>query len=415
MSRFAINLHEAVYSLSDALDLVGVTHIHHGKRVAYIAAEIGRCLDWPQERMDTLFQAAILHDSGVSKTQVHSRLAQLEWEYEAEHCERGAELVNASPLLRPLSDCIRYHHTHWMDLKSLSLSEETKLIANCIYLADRVDVQCLTRRGEEPNILLIKDHVREQVVQARGDWYEPSLVDAFMAVSSSEAFWFALENEHVSGYVHTWMRAAQTVEIEFADLRSLVHVFSCIVDAKSTFTREHSDGVANLARHIGGLYGLPERTCDMLELAGLLHDLGKLRVPDELLEKPGKLDPLEYSAVQRHSFDTYNILKNIHGFEDIALWAGQHHERVNGTGYPYHLRDTQLSREARIVAVADVFQALAQNRPYRGALAPEAIAKILQEEVVRGKLDGGVVQMVLNNLQACWEASLAYSSLESPL
>lgn len=415
MSHFKINLHEAVYSLSDALDLVGVSHIHHGKRVAYIAAEIGRALDWPQARMDTLFQAAILHDSGVSKTQVHSRLAQLEWEYEAEHCQRGAELVKASPLLASLADCILHHHTHWSTLQSLALDETTKLIANCIYLADRVDVQCLTRRGEEPNILLIKDHVREQVAQARGDWYEPALADAFMAVSSSEAFWFALENEHVSGYVHTWMRAAQTVEIEFSDLRSLVHVFSCIVDAKSTFTREHSDGVANLARHIGGLYGLPERTCDMLELAGLLHDLGKLRVPDELLEKPGKLDPLEYSAVQRHSFDTYNILKNIHGFEDIALWAGQHHERVNGSGYPYHLKATQLSQEARIIAVADVFQALAQNRPYRAALSPQAIAEILQADVARGKLDPDIVNKVLDNLHSCWEASLAYSTLSTPL
>jgi HD-GYP domain-containing protein (c-di-GMP phosphodiesterase class II) len=149
----------------------------------------------------------------------------------------------------------------------------------------------------------------------------------------------------------------------------------------------------------------------MLELAGLLHDLGKLRVPDELLEKPGKLTHDEYSNVQRHSFDTYNILKNIHGFEDIALWAGQHHERINGSGYPYHLTAAQLSLEARIVAVADVFQALAQNRPYRKALEPEVIAAMLNEEMLKGKLDAEIVAMVLKNLHICWQASLAYSSI----
>lgn len=411
MSKFRINLHEAVYSLSDALDLVGVTHIHHGKRVAYIAAEIARMLDWSQPTMDTLFQAAILHDSGVSKTQVHSRLAQLSWENDAEHCVLGAELVKSSPVLRALSDIILYHHTHWTLLQGIAIHPSDRLLANCIYLADRVDVQCLTLRGRESNILLIKERVRDQIEVLRGDWFAPELVDAFMSVSASEAFWFALENDHVSGYVHTWMRGSQAVEIDFADLRSLVRVFSFIVDAKSTFTREHSDGVACLARHIGELISLPERTCDMLELAGLLHDLGKLRVPDELLEKPGKFDPLEYSEVKRHSFDTYNILKNIHGFEDIALWAGQHHERVNGSGYPYHLKSAQLSREARIIAVADVFQALAQNRPYRKALPPEVIGSILQEEVAHGKLDPDVVQMVRKNLNSCWQASLAYNTL----
>lgn len=415
MAHFQINLHEAVYSLSDALDLVGVTHIHHGKRVAYIAAECGKNLNWPKPRMDTLFQAAILHDCGVSKTQVHSRLAQLAWEDEAEHSQRGAELVKGSPVLSPLSDSIRYHHTHWSALHEIAIDPIHKLWANCIYLADRVDVQCLIQRGEDANILLTKERVREQIWKLRNDWFAAELVDAFMAVSYSEGFWFALENEHVSGYVHTWMRATEVVDIDFATLRSLVHVFSCIVDAKSTFTREHSDGVASLARHIGGLFGMSERTCDMLELAGLLHDLGKLRVPDTLLEKPGKLNSLEYAAVQRHSFDTYNILKNIHGFEDIALWAGQHHERVNGSGYPYHLKSPQLSREARIIAVADVFQALAQNRPYRKALSPQMIGAMLLEEVARGKLDADVVQRVVDNLQTCWKASLAYSTLPAHL
>lgn len=411
MTHFNINLHEAVYSLSDALDLVGVTQIHHGKRVAYIAAECGKSLKWPQPMMNALFQAAILHDCGVSKTQVHSRLAQLAWENDAEHCQRGADLVQGSPVLSPLSDSIRYHHTQWSALQGLAIDPTQKLLANCIHLADRVDVQCLTRREGEHNILLVKERVREQVQKLQDDWFAPELVAAFLAVSYSEAFWFALENEHVSGYVHTWMREAQAVEIEFSVLRSLVQVFSRIVDAKSTFTREHSDGVASLSRHLGVLLHKEERTCDMLELAGLLHDLGKLRVPDELLEKPGRFDPVEYLAVQRHSFDTYNILKNIHGFEDIALWAGQHHERVNGSGYPYHLRASQLSQEARIVAVADVFQALAQNRPYRKALPPQAIAAILQEEVAREKLDAAIVNTVLENLHSCWEASLAYNSL----
>jgi HD-GYP domain-containing protein (c-di-GMP phosphodiesterase class II) len=112
--------------------------------------------------------------------------------------------------------------------------------------------------------------------------------------------------------------------------------------------------------------------------------------------------------VQRHSFDTYNILREIHGLEDVALWAGQHHERVNGSGYPYHQRGSQISQEARIVAIADVFQALAQTRPYRDAMPMDEVLTVLKDQVAAGKLDAQIVSQVEDNLEACWMASLAH-------
>ncbi|MDD1607980.1 MAG: HD domain-containing protein [Methylococcaceae bacterium] len=160
-----------------------------------------------------------------------------------------------------------------------------------------------------------------------------------------------------------------------------------------------------LARFLGTLLELSEETCEMLELAGLLHDIGKLRVPDELLEKPGKLTEEEYAIVQRHSFDTYDILKNINGLEKITEWAAQHHERLDGKGYPFQVRNGTISLEARIVAVADVFQALAQNRPYRKALDVYAIMGILNQQVVSGQLDVTIVLCVENNLHACLRAA----------
>ncbi len=144
----------------------------------------------------------------------------------------------------------------------------------------------------------------------------------------------------------------------------------------------------------------------MLELAGLLHDIGKLRQPDELLDKPGKLTPEEYAHIQRHSFDTYTILKNIKGLEKVTQWAALHHERADGSGYPYHLSTETLALEARIVAVADVFQALAQKRPYRDPLQPDEIMEILNEMVDDGKLDRKVVMRVDQDLQRCWQTAL---------
>lgn len=406
MSTYNVNLHEAIYSLSDALDLVGVTHIHHGKRVAYMAAECGKQLGWNGPRLDELFQAAILHDSGVSKTMVHAQLAQMAWENEADHCKLGAALLASSPLLSHLSDTVLHHHTHWTVLKDLDLPLEVKLRANCIYMVDRVDVLVLAYQLEGRDILLGKEEIRDKIFKRSGDWFCPELVDAFMQVSSSDAFWFALESGHFNGYLATWLSHFPDRSMEFHELRSLVHVFSCIVDAKSPFTKEHSDGVANLARYLGGLFQLPEETCEMLELVGLLHDIGKLRVPDDLLEKPGILNEEELIIMRRHSFDTYCILKNIRGLERVSLWALQHHERMDGTGYPNQLKGVDLSLEARIVAVADVFQALAQARPYRGPLEQLVIMTLLKLEAEEGKLDEKVVAAVEANLQECWRVAV---------
>ena len=406
MSTYNVNLHEAIYSLSDALDLVGVTHIHHGKRVAYMAAECGKHLGWSGPRLDDLFQAAILHDSGVSRTMVHANLAQMAWENEAEHCKLGASLLATSPLLKHLSDTVLHHHTHWSELKNLDLPHEVKLRANCIYMVDRVDVLALGYQLEGKDILLGKNEIRQKIYQHRDDWFCPELVDAFMDISSSEAMWFTLESDHVNGYLATWLSHYPEQTMEFDELRSLVHVFSCIVDAKSPFTKQHSDGVANLARYLGSLFELPQETCEMLELVGLLHDIGKLRVPDKLLDKPGLLNEEEVLIMRRHSFDTYSILKNIRGLERISLWALQHHERMDGTGYPNQLKAADLSFEARIVAVADVFQALAQERPYRGALERLVIITLLKLEAEEGKLDERIVGAVEANLAECWRIAV---------
>ena len=406
MSKFNINLHEAVFSLSNALDLVGVQEIHHGKRVAFMAAECAKALQWEEQRLDNLFQAAILHDCGVSKTVVHAKLVQFEWENELEHCRIGSELLKKTPPLAYLADYVYHHHTHWSALASLDLPDEIKISANCIYLADRVDVLSLAYLDQDPNILLNADNIRNKIVTKSGEFFHPELVAAFMDVSHSQAFWLSLERDHISVYVASWIGHDTTEEIDFADLKTIAQIFSHIVDAKSSFTKEHSEGVACLARHLGELFSLSEHTCDMLEIAGLLHDLGKLRVPDQLLEKPAKLTREEYLIVQRHSFDTYDIIKNIKGFEEIARWAAQHHERVDGSGYPYCNTEKTLSLEARIIAVADVFQALAQNRPYRNALKPEEILYILQEEVRDKKLDKNVVAMIEKDLLTCWKAAL---------
>lgn len=408
MSHYNINLNEVIYSLSSALDLVGVDHIHHGRRVAYMATEIGKILDWPSPMLDDLFQSSILHDCGVSRTSVHAKLAQLEWENEPEHCTLGAEHLSSSHLLKRFAPIIQHHHHHWGDLKNAELPEEMKLIANCIYLADRADILAYEYLVED-NFQVGMNYIRRIIAEKSDDWFCPDLVDTFMTASSSELFWQQLESNSINSYVRKWVSRSQNQAMSFEQLRSLISIFSYIVDAKSPFTENHSQGVANLARYLGTLLGLSEPSCESLELAGLLHDIGKLRVPDEILEKSGILSESELIIMRHHILDSHHILKSISGLEHVAQWAVQHHERVDGSGYPYHLAHDDLSVEARIIAVADVFQALAQNRPYREALHPKAIVSILTKQAEEGKLDPTIVAKIEENLQACWEKAMSHS------
>jgi len=406
MSEFRIDLHNAVYSLSNALDLVGITHINHGKRVAYIATEIAKGLGWKEGRLDRLLRAAILHDCGVSKTEVHAQLAQFAWEHESEHCVEGARLLRSTPLLADLAEMVRYHHTHWSDLVASDVDEETRYNANCIYLADRIDILTYQALQSDPDILASRENIRKIIFERRGTWFNPEMVDSFMHLSRSEAFWFVLERDLVSGHLESWLTRSQPVALPFAELRSLVHLFSYVVDAKSHYTKQHSDGVASLARYLGERLSLSERECDTLELAGLLHDIGKLRIPDYILEKREKLTAKESMVMMRHSFDTFNILKDIPGLEDVAEWATQHHERLDGEGYPYKLAGSEISLAVRIIAVADVFQALMQDRPYRGPMTKTEMLKVLDGEAAKGRLDAAVIACVEANFDECWNAGL---------
>ena len=189
----------------------------------------------------------------------------------------------------------------------------------------------------------------------------------------------------------------------------IARIFAQVVDAKSAFTYEHSIGVASLSRFIAANMGYDGHTLDKIEIAGLLHDLGKLRIPDEILENPGKLNETDTFTMHRHSFETYQVLREIRGFEDIALWAAYHHEKPNGSGYPFKRGGVDLTREARIIAVADIFQALAQDRPYRKAMPTHDICNILHNMAVNNLLDAEVVAFAVSNAVECHQHAVNVS------
>ncbi len=402
---YEVDLTQVTYALSDALDLVGGGVVQHGKRVTLIALETARGLQLPSAETEPLALASLIHDCGVSTTTLHRKLLQnFDWEGDRDHCARGYSLLAPFAPLEDEARLVQEHHTRWDEHLERETPPRTAFLSNLIFLADRVDA--LIQQRVDRDLLIARRDIRTAVRRLSGDYFAPELVEAFLRVSLSESLWLLLEPHHLERFLGQLVGRLRPRRITFEELRHLAEIFATIVDAKSPFTADHSRGVSRLARLLGELLGLPEKDLGLLEVAGLLHDLGKLRVPDEILDKPAALTELEFASMERHTFETFQILSRLETLAPLAEWAAYHHESITGEGYPFRRAGDDVAVQARIMAVADVYQALAQDRPYRRALAPAQILRTLREMSESGKLDPALVELVARSPESCWQAAV---------
>jgi HD-GYP domain-containing protein (c-di-GMP phosphodiesterase class II) len=407
-----VDLSEATLAISDAVDLVGVKVLQHGKRVAFMALETARAFGINESWQRELFRAALIHDCGVSSSEVHNRLVyELDWAGSREHCERGYKLMRDFEPFANLAELILHHHTHWESPLRQEVEPKKFLLSNLIHLADRVDA--LIAQHQKSDLLLARKSIFTRTEALAGSFFNPDLVKAFLETSASEAFWLTLESHHLERQINeTALQFSDTRVLTSSELMQLAKIFARIVDDKSTFTAEHSIGVSRLSCLLGRLYGLSTKDCELLEIAGLLHDVGKLRVPDGVLDKPGPLNEAEFAVIERHTFETWQILRRVRAFGQVAEWASFHHESIEGSGYPFHRHGSEIPIQARIVAVADVFQAMAQDRPYRLTVGPDGVRAVLTRMCTTGQLDATIIAIVEANFDACWEAATGKKSTQ---
>jgi len=402
----AIDLRQLVITIAHTVDLVGVDDVLHGRRVGMLARELAIYLGWPEAEQQLLYDAGLLHDCGVSSTRVHHRLVvDLEWSGADEHCVAGYELLADFAPLAYLAPIIRYHHSRWEWLVQQPQLGDTARLANLIFLADRVDVLAAPYHADQ-TVLSHADEIRSRLAAERGRLFSPELVEAFEKFSEGEAFWLALQPDWVQQYQREMESHGDLQIIDWSQFKQCAEIFSRIIDAKSPYTLRHSRGVSRLARHLAERLGLDAVTCEKIEVAGLLHDIGKLQIPDEIIEGPNALTPHEFDIMKSHSYGTLQVLKRLPAIDEIAQWAAFHHETPDGHGYPFHLGGKALPLEARIINVADVFQALAQERPYRKPMMSQEIMAILQERADLGRADPRIVAEVAADLENCHRVAL---------
>ena len=186
----------------------------------------------------------------------------------------------------------------------------------------------------------------------------------------------------------------KTNVLDYSDkeIHNISMLFAKIVDYKSRFTRAHSMGVAARAEKMAKFYGFSPEKTTRFYFAGAMHDIGKLAVSNDILEKPDKLDVDEFDKMKNHASATRYILSQIKEIPDIIEWASNHHEKLNGKGYPKGLTAEDLSFEDRLMACIDIYQALTEKRPYKDGFPHEKAIGIMREMAARGELDGKIVE-----------------------
>ncbi|MDO9270742.1 MAG: HD domain-containing protein [Methylobacter sp.] len=402
-----IDIHNAITALTCALDLVGVDEVRHGKRVAIIARAIALHLNWPEAECLSILYSGMLHDCGVSRIHEHHRLTEtLEWDGAEDHCIRGSDYLSACPPLAYLSAEIRYHHTRWEKLLESPVDHRLCLRANLLYLADRIDMLQVPFLNSD-QILIEYPAIIAQIKTLSGVLFAPELVDAFAEIADVEAFWLAMDPEYLDEDLRRIGSHMPTTLLDIAAIKELARLFSRVVDAKSPYTDEHSQRVAHIARQLAMDFGIKGYELEQVEIAGLLHDIGKLRVSEDIIDKPGSLTPEERATMHRHSYDTFRILQRVFDDSKIPVWAGFHHETLLGDGYPFKSGTKELDLECRIITVADIFQALAQERPYRHTMSLEYILNDLQLRVTTGHLDTAVVAKLTENAELYYQLAVA--------
>ncbi|WP_039976691.1 HD-GYP domain-containing protein [Vibrio jasicida] len=408
--EFEVDLKQALIWVARALDYVGVDDSHHSHRVAYIAYQCALALGWDNHQAEFCYFAGMVHDCGVSETREHMMLLEQLVPQDAKaHCIRGYHTLKLCRLLAQFATPILYHHTHWDELDQIDIPPFEKNVAALLYLADRLDFMRAhyVTNCHSDLVTLHEELIAECVLVNAGTLFHPEMCRAMVKLIMTDAFWFAMESEHIETIGMQfenidWLQKQLSIE----DLTSLGLFLARIVDAKSSFTYQHSQKVAELSRYLAKKIGVDEHDQEMIYIAGLVHDIGKLKTPDEILHKEGPLNQQEYTRIKRHTIDTELALHKVFPNAKIAEWASNHHERLDGSGYPYHKTAEALDVPSRIIAVVDVFQALSQDRPYRGRMTLQEIAIIMGEQVDSGKLCADVYQVLWSNRQACYELSV---------
>ncbi|MGC8604112.1 MAG: HD-GYP domain-containing protein [Desulfomonilaceae bacterium] len=394
-----VNLLNLVLALSDALDLGNARLFQRQIRSAFIAWQLGRAAGLSSEPLRDLFIAALFHELGALAPEEKLALYIEQVQDVDVHCVRGERLLLTVPIFEPCAKIVRRHHRYWREWNE-PIENQLVLQSQILFLADTLE-RFINR---DQYILHQHEELFSRISALSGSQIHPLVIDLLKYVGRTEDFWLDIISPRL--YSLLLHRApCKGTEVELGQLIIISEFMRNLIDFRSKFTATHSAGVSTAASMIASLFGLTELETELMRVAGNLHDLGKVAIPNSILEKTSKLTDEEFAVMRQHTYVTYTVLSSIGGIQQITEWAAFHHERLDGSGYPFHLTSKQLGIGSRIVSVADIFTALAEDRPYRRGMDKNRAMSVLKDLGNKRLLDIKIIELLEANYQRIHSAT----------
>ena len=387
MEKKFTNMRDIARSFSNAMNLLRPETDHHHQRVAYLAYHIADEMDYDDEDKKDILYASVLHDVGIvlmpEPDDKEKRY------YFKDVAEAGLSIIGDVPRLKPVCEIFKAAAPGVNFDKAIFDSDRYVDFAEIINVSDRVSALLDPKDAALNQVSDICDTISDLA----GDEISNQVIDAFLRFAAKEYVW--MEVLHQPDIFLNYIPATNDVTLD--DMIEMARFMSRIIDFRSSYTAMHSSGVAATAVRLAEIMGMSEDECKMMCVAGYLHDIGKLKVPKSVLEKSEKLTDAEFNIVKEYAYYTHLLLKDMTGFEQIGRWASLHHERLNGGGYPFKLSADDIPMGARIIAIADIFSAVAEIRSYRKGMSKDDVVSILRDNVDNGAMSGYIVEMLINN------------------
>jgi HD-GYP domain-containing protein (c-di-GMP phosphodiesterase class II) len=375
---------------SHALDIIegelfGASE-HHSVRVAVLCAAMGQRLGFDEDALAALTICALFHDNALTEYMLSERAGEQQAINLRLHCEYGQRNVECLPFKQNIAGFVLYHH-ECADGSGLFAKREGEypLEAGLIAAADMVDVHNHLQRIPPEDFPGLRGRIRETI-----GVHSPGAAGLLLEVLD-EGMLLSLRDESIKETINKAM-PLWIVNMENPIIIRIAEMVARVIDYKSAFTRKHTVQIANKSWLMGGYYGYDESGRSQLYLAAALHDIGKIAIPREVLEKPGKLDRTEFEIIKGHVVYTREWLKDIEGFEKLCAWASNHHEKLDGSGYPGGKKGEDLDFNSRLLTCIDIYQAISEERPYHPARSHRETMPILYDMAEKGEIDRGIVK-----------------------
>ena len=370
------------------LNRVDARLVDHGRRVAYLVLELmERRGGFTQAERQRACALVLLHDVGAYKTEEIDNMVVFETGSVWEHAAYGYLFLRELSPLGDLAPAVLFHHLDYDRLQGLDVP--CRELAQMIYLADRVDIYL-------ENCGLDLENLRARLVRASGTRFSPRLVELFLAAEEARGICAASR-----GRPDPWALVGAP---EFSEEEAGVYLRMLIytIDFRSRHTVTHTITTTVISREIARQMGVEGEALGEITYGAMLHDLGKIGIPVEILEFPGKLSPQAMRVMRTHVALTEEIIGECVS-DRVAQIALRHHEKLDGSGYPRGLTGERLTPAQRIVAVADIVSALSGTRSYKEAFPREKTVGIVGRMAGEGLIDSRIVSVLVEHYDEIME------------